>query len=65
MKYLIRIIAIIGTGSMLSCSPSQTARFMNQEYDDDIYFVSSGRSDMYVEATGKEPGGADGKLDDP
>jgi hypothetical protein len=64
MKYLVRIIAIIGTGSMLSCSPSQTARFMNQEYDDDIYFVSSGRSEMYVEESRKAVRESDGQPDD-
>jgi|GEM_PF-1144572 len=65
MKYLVRIIAIIGAASILSCSPSQTARFMNQEYDDDIYFVSSGRSEMYVEESRKVVRESDGQADDP
>ncbi|MDP2187905.1 MAG: hypothetical protein Q8J69_04395 [Sphingobacteriaceae bacterium] len=37
---------------------------MNQEYDDDIYFVSSGRSEMYVEESRRAVRESDGQTDD-
>lgn len=47
------ILAVLAAGTLVSCSSSQTARFMNQEFDDDLYFVSSGRALIYAEESAR------------
>jgi hypothetical protein len=59
------ILAVLAAGTLFSCSSSQTSRFMNQEFDDDLYFVSSGRALIYAEESARvSVRESDGQPDD-
>lgn len=49
MRFLVWIAAILVSGAISSCSSTNTSRFLSQSYDDDLYFVSSGRALLYAD----------------
>lgn len=61
MKYFGSFWLMVGSVAMMSCSTTQSSRFFSQSYDDDLYFISSGESALYVEESRKVVQESDGK----